>query len=80
MVEFNLITSANGVGDVNCAGEATNTQNKGNMVDGTDAGTCCEAPSGAANGVGCTVDGDCQSGRCSTSFCAAKAAMRRAFR
>ena len=63
-----------GTGDVNCAGETTNTQNKGNMVDGTDAGTCCEAPSGAANGENCAENGDCQSGRCSTSICAAKAA------
>merc|ERR1719272_1577875 len=53
--------NSNGVGDVNCAGETTNTQNKGNMVDGTEAGTCCEAPSGAANGENCAENGACQS-------------------
>lgn len=30
--------------DVDCSGEATNTQNKGAEVTGSDAATCCEAP------------------------------------
>ena len=30
--------------DVDCSGEATNTQNKGDAVTGSDVATCCKAP------------------------------------
>merc|ERR1719272_1792358 len=60
-----------GDGDVNCDDETTNTQNKGNMVVGTDTATCCEAPSGAANGENCAVNNDCVSNNCEAMVCGA---------
>ena len=72
-----------GTGDVDCSGETTNTQNKGAAVDGTDAATCCEAPTvtcadgdGAGNAATCSTNAFffgggtlSASGTCSGSSC-----------